>query len=196
MTHWTLPNILTFFRLLAAPAVALVFLALPRPAADWVALALFLIAALSDYLDGWIARTWDQRSPLGAMLDPIADKAIVVIALSVFLGLHGLIFWILVPTIVILWREVIVAGLREFLGGSVATLRVTKLAKWKTAVQMAAIAFMFAWGAVAHTPDDITTASRALYYGAPTLMWAAAALTLVTGYDYMRKAFTYLERAP
>ena len=191
MIRWTLPNILTFFRLLAAPAVALVFLVLPRPAADWAALALFLLSSMSDYLDGWIARAWDQVTPLGAVFDSIADKAMVVIALCVFLGLHGLIFWILVPTIVIVCREIVVAGVREFLGRGATALKVTKLAKWKTTAQMAAIAVMFAWGGATH---HVAGNLWPLEYAAILLLWVAGALTLITGYDYMQKALQSLHR--
>jgi cardiolipin synthase len=113
---WTAPNILTVLRLLAAPMLGIVFLILPRPAADWVALFLFIFASLTDYIDGWLARKWGQISRFGAMLDPIADKAMVVIALAVLLGLHGISDWTLIPMAAILFREVFVSGLREFLG--------------------------------------------------------------------------------
>jgi cardiolipin synthase len=96
--------------------LGIVFLILPRPAADWVALFLFIFASLTDYIDGWLARKWGQISRFGAMLDPIADKAMVVIALAVLLGLHGISDWTLIPVAAILFREVFVSGLREFLG--------------------------------------------------------------------------------
>jgi molybdopterin converting factor subunit 1 len=114
--RWTAPNILTVLRLLAAPMLGIVFLILPRPAADWVALFLFIFASLTDYIDGWLARKWAQISRFGAMLDPIADKAMVVIALAVLLGLHGISDWTLIPIAAILFREVFVSGLQGIPG--------------------------------------------------------------------------------
>ncbi|AHM03132.1 CDP-diacylglycerol--glycerol-3-phosphate 3-phosphatidyltransferase [Roseibacterium elongatum DSM 19469] len=216
--QWTVPNILTVFRLIAAPMVGLIFLFLPRPAADWVAMILFVVASLTDYVDGWMARSWNQVSKFGAMLDPIADKAMVVIALAVLLGLHGITAWTLVPVTAILFREVFVSGLREFLGDTAGTLKVTKLAKWKTMVQMVAITLLFAWGLFDHyfimqtfgmngeivsgilageVEDTVGLMWKyyglmAASYGGLCLLWLAAALTLVTGFDYFRKALPYL----
>lgn len=216
--RWTLPNILTVVRLIAAPMLGLVFLLLPRPFADWVALILFVAASLTDYVDGWMARAWNQISRFGTMLDPIADKAMVVIALAVLLGLHGVTAWLLIPVSAILFREVFVSGLREFLGHTAGTLKVTKLAKWKTMVQMVAIAMLFAWGLFEHyfvmltfgmspeivagilsgeVADSVGLTMRyygllVASYGGLVLLWVAAALTLVTGWDYFRKALPYL----
>jgi len=216
--RWTLPNILTVGRMIAAPMVALVFLLLPRPWADWVAMFLFLGASLTDYVDGYLARAWNQISRFGAMLDPIADKAVVVIALAVLLGVHGVTAWLLVPVTVILFREVFVSVLREYLGHAAGTLKVTPLAKWKTMVQMVAITMLFAWGLFDHyfimqtfgmngeivsgilsgdIPDDVGliwkyNALMLTSYGGLVLLWLAAGLTLVTGYDYFRKALPHL----
>jgi CDP-diacylglycerol--glycerol-3-phosphate 3-phosphatidyltransferase len=216
--RWTLPNILTAGRMIAAPMVALVFLLLPRPWADWVAMFLFLGASLTDYVDGYLARAWNQISRFGAMLDPIADKAVVVIALAVLLGIHGVTAWLLVPVTAILFREVFVSGLREYLGHTAGTLKVTPLAKWKTMVQMVAITMLFAWGLFDHyfimqtfgmngeivsgilageIADDVGliwkyNALMLTSYGGLVLLWLAAGLTLVTGYDYFRKALPYL----
>ncbi|MEM8536887.1 MAG: CDP-alcohol phosphatidyltransferase family protein, partial [Pseudomonadota bacterium] len=111
-----LPNILTILRLAAAPGVVVMFLYFARPWADWFALALFVVAACTDFLDGYLARAWKQESKLGAMLDPIADKAMVIIALVVITGFSGMNPYILLPATVIIFREVFVSGLREFLG--------------------------------------------------------------------------------
>lgn len=216
--QWNLPNILTILRLLAAPCVALVFVLLPRGAADWAAFGLFVAASFTDWLDGKIARAWKLESRFGAMLDPIADKAMVVIALAVVLMLGGRSIWILLPCVIILFREVFVSGLREFLGEVAGALKVTKLAKWKTTVQMAAIAVLLARGIFENMlyqreagmgPD----LARAVLEGAApdevglrfadagwvwsghlgsALLWLAAALTLLTGIDYFRKALPHL----
>jgi cardiolipin synthase len=215
---WNVPNTLTILRLLAAPAVPVMFLYFTRPYADWFALVLFLLAAITDWFDGYLARLWRQQSRFGAMLDPIADKAMVVIALMVIVAYSSWTPWVVLPSTVILFREVFVSGLREFLGGKAATLQVTKLAKWKTTLQMVAIAVLFAQGVFEHylvmsafgmddplidailsgTEDDLL-GLRWKYEGmiwsgkiGVLLLWAAAALTLVTGVDYFRKALPHL----
>ncbi|MEM7721050.1 MAG: CDP-diacylglycerol--glycerol-3-phosphate 3-phosphatidyltransferase [Pseudomonadota bacterium] len=216
--NWTLPNILTVVRLAAAPLLGLVFLLLPRPWADIAALFLFTFAALTDYIDGYLARKWNQISKFGAMLDPIADKAMVIIALGVLLGVHGMTIWLTLPIVVILFRETFVSGLREFLGDTAGTLKVTQLAKWKTTVQMVAIGFLFAWGIFDHYVVALTigmdmglvaavlngevTDHNGLWwvyqgllvasYGGLLLLWIAGALTLMSGVDYFRKALPFL----
>ena len=115
---WTIPNILSVMRLIAAPMVAVMFLYFTRPWADWFALCLFLVASVTDWFDGYLARAWGQETKMGAMIDPIADKAMVVIALMVIVGYSGAHWtpWLVLPATVILFREVFVSGLREFLG--------------------------------------------------------------------------------
>ncbi|SFO90076.1 CDP-diacylglycerol--glycerol-3-phosphate 3-phosphatidyltransferase [Tranquillimonas alkanivorans] len=215
---WNLPNALTVLRLLAAPGVAVMFLYFNRPWADWFALVLFTVAAVTDWFDGYLARTWKQESKFGAMLDPIADKAMVVIALLVITGFSGMNPWILLPATLILFREVFVSGLREFLGETAGLLKVTNLAKWKTTAQMVAIAVLFAKGAFEHYMIEQTvgmdpqivagvlageiedevglrwkdTGWNLSWYGGIALLWVAAALTIATGWDYFRKALPFL----
>ena len=194
---WTIPNILTLIRLIAAPMVAVMFLYFARPWADWAALILFVCAALTDWFDGFLARRWQQESQLGAMLDPIADKAMVVIALLIITGFSGMDPWILLPAVVILFREVFVSGLREFLGDVAGTLGVTRLAKWKTTFQMLAIAALFAKGIFEHHIDMAETHPLNLgmelsWIIGQILLWIAAILTLITGIDYFRKALPHL----
>lgn len=213
---WTIPNILTVLRLLAAPSVALAFVVFARPLADWVALGLFIGASLTDFLDGWIARAWNQQSRFGAMLDPIADKAMVVIALAVVLGNSGMSPWLVIPASAIFLREVFVSGLREFLGADAGRLAVTKLAKWKTTSQMVALAVLIGamgveemhyWMYNAMSPSDyeaalgggggaVWWAANAGFYGGwvgAALLWIAGGLTLVTGWDYFVKALPFLQ---
>ena len=202
--NWTLPNILTVLRLLAAPGLAIMFLYFKRPLADWFALTLFVGAAVTDFFDGYLARLWKQESKFGAMLDPIADKAMVVIALLVITGFSGMNPWILLPATLIMFREVFVSGLREYLGATAKLLAVTKLAKWKTTAQMVAIAILFLGtgldflergrgptvGGLARLSEG--AAGWATGVGI-TLLWIAAALTLITGWDYFRKALPFLK---
>ena len=215
----TLPNILTIGRLLAAPMVAVMFLYFTRPYADWFALILFLTAAITDWFDGYLARAWKQETKLGTMLDPIADKAMVVIALMVIIGFSSWSAWLVLPATVILFREVFVSGLREYLGDTAGTLKVTKLAKWKTTFQMVAIAVLFsqgvfehylgmsAWGMDESMVQSIFAGETADLQGlrwkhaamewaghiGHVLLWIAALLTLITGIDYMKKAMPYLK---
>jgi len=184
---WTLPNLLTVGRLIAAPFVALVFVFLPHPVSDWAALVLFVGASLTDYLDGWLARAWNQQSRFGTMADPIADKAMVITALAVVMGLSSMSGWVLVPAAVILLREIFVSGLREFLGADAGRLAVTKLAKWKTTVQMVAIALVLA----SHALRSGTVMIAGLL-----LLWLAGVLTAITGWDYFSKARPFLKERP
>ncbi len=215
---WNIPNILTLMRLLAAPGVAVMFLYFARPYADWFALILFVVAATTDWLDGYLARAWKQETKFGTMLDPIADKAMVVIALLVICGFSGMNPWILLPATLIMFRETFVSGLREFLGDTAGTLAVTKLAKWKTAAQMTAIAVLFSTGAfqtyfeMSVEGMDASTIDAVLLGELPDgggviwklngafyswwigiiLLWAAMGLTVITGVDYLRKSMPYL----
>src|SRR5699024_8376760 len=102
---WNIPNLLTVFRVLAAPCVALVFAFFEEPLAGWIAFVLFVAAALTDFVDGWVARRYGQISEIGKMLDPIADKAMVMVALAVLMGLIGLDFWYVLPASAIIVRE-------------------------------------------------------------------------------------------
>ena len=215
---WTVPNILTVLRLLAAPGVAVMFLYFHRPWADWFALVLFGLAAITDFFDGYLARAWKQESRIGAMLDPIADKAMVVIALLVITGYSGMDPWLILPATAILFREVFVSGLREFLGDKAGLLKVTKLAKWKTTAQMTAIAVLFLAMGLEYVrevgnlrshadliaalsdigTEELSVVDLAVYGGSSVwliglaLIWFAAILTLITGWDYFRKARPYL----
>ena len=214
---WTIPNILSVLRLLAAPMVAVMFLYFTRPYADWFALSLFLLAAVTDWFDGYLARAWGQETRMGAMIDPIADKAMVVIALMVIVGYSSMSPWLVLPATMIVFREVFISGLREFLGGKSANLAVTNLAKWKTTVQMVAVAALlivllfehylvvlsFAMDeaslrAILAGDLDDTLNIRPLYSGRIymfnvgfILIWFAALLTAITGWDYVVKSRPY-----
>jgi len=216
---WSIPNTLTVLRLLAAPGVAVMFLYFHRPWADWFALTLFVGAAITDWFDGYLARLWKQESKFGAMLDPIADKAMVVIAIMVLTGYSGMNPWLILPATVILFREVFVSGLREFLGAKAGLLKVTKLAKWKTTAQMVAIAVLFLGTGLEYlngvamqgmTPEQYTEAVKAGLADpiracgrrdcaslagdvGLVLMWIAAVLTAMTGWEYFRKALPFLK---
>jgi len=219
--RWNVPNILTLLRLLAAPGLAVMFLYFSRPYADWFALLLFVGAAVTDWFDGYLARAWKQETKMGAMLDPIADKAMVVIALMIIVGYAAEHWtpWLVLPATFILFREVFVSGLREYLGDTAGTLKVTKLAKWKTTAQMIAIATLFSQGIFEHylalsafgsdpglrqqvlagagpDPEGLRWMYEGMIWSGRLglwLLWIAAALTLITGADYLRKALPHLK---
>jgi cardiolipin synthase (CMP-forming) len=191
---WNLPNILTYGRILAVPLVAGLLLwtdkaalvtGLGVEAARWVALGIYIVAAITDFFDGYLARKWQQQSALGKMLDPIADKVLVAVILLVLCGdqiLRGGHVW---AAIIILAREVLVSGLREFLGQLRVSVPVTQIAKWKTTVQLVAIGFLIAG------PAGDTVIPGITWVGIIGL-WIAAGLTLYTGYDYFRAGLRHV----
>jgi cardiolipin synthase (CMP-forming) len=181
---WNLPNILTYGRIVAVPVVA-GLLMYGGNNARWAALAIYIVAAITDFFDGYLARKWQQQSSLGRMLDPIADKVLVAVVLLVLSAdgiLNGGHRW---AAIIILSREVLVSGLREYLGELQVSVPVTKIAKWKTTVQLLAIGFLIAGPA----GDTITAHVTQIGIG---LLWVAAGLTLYTGYDYFRAGIRHV----
>jgi cardiolipin synthase len=179
-----LPNILTYIRIAAVPALALCFY-FDGHAVRWVALGIFLLAAITDFLDGYFARLWQQHSAIGKMLDPIADKLLVSVALLMLVSddtIAGLHIW---AAIIILCREILVSGLREYLAEITVAVPVTWLAKWKTTAQLVAIGFLLAGEAGDRVFPYTTTTGLAL-------LWAAGIVTLYTGYDYFRTGIHHL----
>lgn len=179
-----LPNILTLFRIGVIPLVVGAFF-LDQPLASWVAAALFLVAGITDYLDGYLARTFQSTTKVGRFLDPVADKLLIASVLLLLAGFGRIEGLSLIPALIILCREILVSGLREFLAGVRVSLPVTRLAKWKTLVQMFALGFLL-WGEP--FPTLFTLKPLALVG-----LWAAAFLTLITGYDYLKKTVPHLE---
>jgi cardiolipin synthase len=183
-----LPNVLTLSRIAAIPLmVALV--AIRTPATDLAACVVFSIAAITDYFDGKIARSRRQQSDLGRMLDPIADKLLVGAALMMLVGQSRLSALGLYPAIVIMLREILVSGLREYLAGIRVGLPVTRLAKWKTGFQMGALGTLLAGNTAAGLLGlDFLPVSLI----GETMLWVAAALTLITGWDYLTAGWRHV----
>lgn len=179
-----LPNILTISRIVIIPVV-LVLMVFDSAALRWTACALFTLAGITDFFDGYLARRSNMVSPLGRFLDPIADKLLVAAVLFMVVALPGRVgAWSVFPALVILLREIMVSGLREFLAEIRVGLPVTRLAKAKTTVQMVALGFLIV-GDVA--PRDIP-AKLIGEIG----MWIAAVITLITGYDYLRAGLRHM----
>ncbi len=176
-----LPNVLTLSRIAAIPLLV-ALAALQTPAGDLAACVVFSIAALTDYFDGRLARGRRQTSDIGRMMDPIADKLLVGATLMMLVGAGRLRLWGLYPAIVIMLREILVSGLREYLAGLRIGLPVTRLAKWKTGFQMGALGALLGGddtAAVLHMPW-----LPASLIGS-AMLWVAALLTLLTGWDYL-----------
>jgi cardiolipin synthase len=199
---FALPNALTILRIVLVPVFVIAFV-IPGDAARLVAFAVFVIAAVSDWLDGFAARKLKAGSDFGRMLDPIADKVLVAVALMMLVAEgtftqikpNGMLSLLkLVPALIILAREILVSGLREFLAGTRVSVPVTAVAKFKTAVQMIAI------GAMILTPlaDVFVPGIPSLTYAAIAylLLWVAAALTVYTGVIYFRNGMAHLRPGP
>jgi CDP-diacylglycerol--glycerol-3-phosphate 3-phosphatidyltransferase len=184
-----LPNLLTYARIVAVPAVvgALYCQAVLQGPLwlRWVSLAVFLVAAATDALDGYIARAWEQQTSFGRMLDPIADKLLVAACLLMLVAdqtIHG---WGLWAAIVILCREILVSGLREFLAELKVSVPVSRVAKWKTTLQLVALGFLIAG------PAGETVLPNNTLIGT-ILLWIAAILTIYTGWDYFKNGIHHL----
>ena len=181
---WWWPNVLTYGRIAAVPVLAALLL-YGGNGARWIAVAIYIVAAITDFLDGYLARLWKQQSALGRMLDPIADKVLVSVVLLVLAAdgiLSGGHLW---AAFIIIAREVLVSGLREFLMELRVSVPVTQIAKWKTTAQLIAIGFLIAGPAGDALVPGVT-------YAGIILLWVAAALTLYTGYDYFRAGLRHV----
>lgn len=179
-----LPNYLTFMRILVIPGVVASF-SFPGMLAAWIGCGLFIAASVTDYFDGYLARKFKSTSSLGRIFDPIADKLLVAATLLMMAAYDRLGYTGLWPAVVILCREVLVSGLREFLAEIRIGLPVTRLAKWKTGIQMTAIPMLM----VADFSPWFC------YFGevGEILIWIAALLTVITGYDYLRAGLKHLD---
>jgi len=167
-----LPNLLTLGRIALILPFAVVFLH-GSVESRWVALLLFVIAAATDWFDGYLARRLNQGSPFGRMLDPIADKLLVMSAILLLVATGGIAGWPIAAALIILLREIAVSGFREYLGPLGVVVPVSKLAKWKTAAQLVALCLLIAPMPALEMPGD-------------ALLWVAAVVTVITGWSYFR----------
>ena len=182
---FNLPNNLTYLRLAAIPAVVGLLFWPDDNWSRWFALAVFVLAGVTDYLDGYFARLYAQQSALGRMLDPIADKLLVAACLLMLVAdktIHG---WALWAAIVILCREILVSGLREFLAELKVGVPVSRVAKWKTTAQIVAVGFLIAG------PAGETVLPGTIMIGI-VLLWISALLTIYTGWDYLKTGIHHM----
>ena len=177
-----LPNVMTISRILGSAAVPFLIM-LDTPIFRLLALAIFIVAALTDWLDGYLARQLNAVSTLGRMLDPIADKILVAVTLLALANVDQWGWIMFIPAILILMREVFISGLREFMSAQEFVIHVTTLAKFKTTFQLIALGFAIA------TP--ITPELWQIETITSVLMWIAATMTVITGWDYFKKALAH-----
>jgi len=182
---FNLPNVLTYGRVLAVPIVVGCMFWPDEFWMRWVALGVFVAAAITDFFDGYLARAWQQQSTLGRMLDPIADKLLVAACLLMLVADRTIQSWSIWAAIVILSREILVSGLREYLAELRVSVPVSTVAKWKTTLQLVSLGFLIVGPAGEHVlPGTVTIGLW--------LLWVAALLTLYTGYDYFRAGIHHL----
>lgn len=190
---FSLPNVLTYARILAVPLIVFCFFTEGHLAssdtARWVALFIFALASVTDFLDGYLARRWQQISNIGRMLDPIADKLLVSVVLLLLVGLDTIVDWSLWAAVIILCREILVSGLREYLAALKVSVPVSQVAKWKTAIQMIAIGFLLAGEA----GDKVLPYTSQIGL---TLLWISAIVTIYTGWDYFRAGMRHVIEDP
>ncbi len=181
------PNLLTLIRIWAIPAIVATFF-ISGAWASWLGVVLFAIAGITDYLDGYLARHWNQLSRFGRILDPIADKLLVG-SILIMLAWQGRLDGIMVlPAVVILCREILVSGLREFLAEIKVGCPVTRLAKWKTACQMTALPVLMV------AEPEVSGVLCGFFTLIGTIaLWGAAILTVITGYDYWKSGRKYMD---
>jgi CDP-diacylglycerol--glycerol-3-phosphate 3-phosphatidyltransferase/cardiolipin synthase len=182
-----LPNLLTYGRIAAVPAVVVLLFWPHEFWFRWAALGVYVAAAVTDFLDGYLARAWSQQSALGRMLDPIADKLLVAACLVMLVADGTIRSYSIWAAIVILTREILVSGLREFLAELRVSVPVTALAKWKTTVQLVALGFLV----VGNAGDAVLPLGLTVEIGV-VLLWLAALLTFVTGWDYLKSGLRHL----
>lgn len=178
-----LPNLLTLFRIAVIPVMVAAFY-VGGATGNWIAFGVFAVAGLTDYFDGYLARRLNQQSAFGRFLDPLADKLLVAAALVMMVAFGHISGLVVLPALVILCRELLISGLREFLAGIRIDMPVSRLAKWKTTIQMTAIGFLLVGDA---GPDAIPVVMIG-----DGLLWVAAVLTLITGYDYLRAGLRHI----
>lgn len=179
----TVPNFLTIIRIALIPVVVGLFY-FDRPLSNWIVASIFILACITDYLDGYFARTLKQTSNFGMFLDPVADKLLVAATLLMLVGFGRIQGFSLIPAVIILCREMLVSGLREFLAEARVSVPVTRLAKWKTTIQMIALTLLII--------EDIPGFFLPIAIFGTIGLWAAALLTLITGFDYLRAGLKHM----
>ena len=182
-----LPNLLTISRIAAIPLLIATFY-VDSPEGNWIGLGVLTYAGVTDFFDGYLARAWSQQSMIGKFLDPIADKLLVAALLFLLVGFDRIPGLAILPAVVILCREVLVSGLREFLAEVKIGMPVSRLAQWKTTIQMFMLGFLLV-GPVGPMFGPFSTTDIGV-----DGLWIAATLTVISGYDYMRVGLAHVTK--
>ena len=180
----SLPNLLSLSRIVAIP-VLIGLLYFHDPVMRWIGLGLFALVGITDYFDGYLARHWNQVSALGRFLDPIADKLLVASLIVMLVAVGDIRGLVVIPAIIIVCREILVSGLREYLAEIKVPLPVSRLAKWKTGIQMIALGVLI-------VGEEAGPAILPMDLIGDTGLWIAAIMTLITGYDYLARGLKHM----
>lgn len=183
----SIPNLLTLSRIACIPLIVATFY-LDGPLGNWLGLIILIFAGATDFFDGYLARAMHQQSSLGKFLDPIADKLLISSLILMLVGSGGIPGISILPAVVILCRELLVSGLREFLASAQVSVPVSRMAKYKTTLQMVTLGFLLV-GTAGPNFGDFTTTDIGIFG-----LWIAALLTLITGYDYLRAGLRHVEK--
>lgn len=178
-----LPNILTIGRVFCVPLV-IFLLYLDSTSSDWLACFVFILACITDYFDGYLARKRQQLSEFGKFLDPIADKLLVVSLLFMLVSKDYIYDITIIPAIIIVCREILISGLREYLAGANIDMPVSKMAKWKTAIQMLSLGLLIIG----------PSSNSFIFFMGQLMLWLSSVLTLITGYAYLQAGYTKMRQ--
>lgn len=184
---FNLPNVLTYARIIAVPLVVALLFWPDDFLSRWIAFGIYATAAVTDFFDGYLARMWSQQTSMGRILDPIADKLLIGAVLMMLVYINAIDGWAVWAAIIILCREMLVSGLREFLAEVRVSVPVSQMAKWKTTVQLLALGFLITGPA----GDALLPRGWTQMIGL-VLLWIAALLTLYTGYDYFKAGIRHV----
>ena len=185
---YNLANILTLFRIATIPII-LILILMKSPISGWAAFVLFCIAGITDFFDGYLARIRKEQTNFGTILDPIADKLLVASVLLVLTAKGTIGEWSTIPALIILIREITVSGLREFLAGIKVSIPVSQIAKFKTTIQILALALLI----LSEGFTEYSSVSISILFFGKLSLWISAILTLYTGYDYLKSSFKYFK---
>ena len=187
-----MPNLLTVLRIIFASLIALILIFFDSKMAYFISFILFSLAGITDYFDGWLARKKGQISDLGRMLDPIADKILVISTFIILMSNNVIEGFNAIAAFIIIYREIFISGLREFLGNKSLVVKVTKLAKWKTAIQFITILVFLGSQVINNFYMYTDIINIFIEFTCTLLIWITSLISLYTGINYLRTSYDHL----
>ncbi len=187
-----MPNLLTIMRIIFSAIIALILIFFQNNIAYFISFILFCLAGITDFFDGWLARRKNQISDLGRMLDPIADKILVISTLIILMSNNVIESYNIIAALIIIYREIFISGLREFFGNKSFAIHVTKLSKWKTAIQFITILSFFISAIVDEYFMYTHIINIFVNFVCTTLIWTTSFISLFTGINYLKNSYKYL----